>query len=113
MLLPPLNRPDLKLACQVVQVFFPCSIPVGIMRVVLDLSTDKLLQQMINVHIMHGSSQLHASTGGRRIARALHSMLECLLYLFFCFSTCGVSTSRLSEACGVATTQLNRTTIAL
>ena len=65
---------------------FPaCSAPVRIMRVILNLSTDKLLQQMVNVHVMHSSSQLHAGAGGRRIAGALYRLLECMLYLFIGF----------------------------
>lgn len=77
------------------------------MRVVLNLSTDELLQQMVNIHVMHSSSQLHAGVGRHRITGALYRLLECALYLLFCFCAYRDATRRCSEAAGAVSKQLN------
>ena len=79
------------------------------MRVVLNLSTYKLLQQMVNIHVMHSSSQLDTHVGGRRITGALYRLLECALYLFFCFRAYRDVTRQHSEAAGAVSKQLSRT----
>lgn len=82
-------RPCLVLQASLARLRLSClPSPVRVVWVVLNLATDQLLQEVINVHVMHSSSQLDACTGGRRIADALYTVLECSLYLLFCFGTC-------------------------
>lgn len=89
-------------ASQAVQAFPAFNAPIGIMWVVLNLSTDELLQQVVNVHVMHSSSQLHCGAARRRIIVTLYRTLECLLCFFFCFSACRGVAGRCKEAAGAA-----------